>query len=152
MSENIKVVTRNRKAFHEYTIEERFEAGLVLRGSEVKSLRDGKMNLVDSFIEEKEGELFLVGSHIATYVYANLLNHDPVRPRKLLLHAKEIARITKRIRERGLTAVPLQVYFKDGKAKVEIALAKGKKSYDKRDSIRKRDEGRHMERDFKERN
>jgi len=151
LTESLKLVAKNRRAFHEYHIEERFEAGVVLVGSEVKSLRVGKLSLADAWIDEREGELFLVDAHISTYVYANLRNHDPVRPRKLLLHAKEIDRIVKRVREKGFTAIPLSVYFKEGRAKVELALAKGKKLHDKREDIKKKDQGREMQRQLRNR-
>ncbi len=147
-----KVVARNKRAFRDYSIEERFEAGLSLVGSEVKSLRDGKASLTEAFIDRIDDELYLIQGHIAQYRYANINNHDPQRPRKLLLHRHEIDRIGKRITERGFTAVALSIYFKNGKAKLEIGLARGKRQVDKRHDIRKRDENRDMEREWKNRN
>ncbi len=135
-----KVVCANRKARHDYEVLETFEAGLVLRGSEVKSLRAGQAALVDSYAEVREGEVFLVGAHIASYASASYNNHDPRRDRKLLLHAREIRRLKGRVREKGLTLVPLSLYFREGRAKVEIALARGRKAYDKRERIRVRDQ------------
>lgn len=145
----IKVIVRNRKASFDYSIDDRFEAGIGLLGSEVKSLREGKASLADAYVEDHDGELFLVGCHIAPYAYANILNHDPLRPRKLLLHRKEINKIRRKLSEKGYTAIPLSLYFKDGKAKVEIALAKGKRQVDRRHEIRKRDEQRDIEREWK---
>ncbi len=149
----MKMISRNKRALRDYSIEERFEAGVMLVGSEVKSLRQGKCSLTDAFVEEVEGELFLVGANIPHYVYANILNHDPARTRKLLLNAREIERIHKRVRERGYTAVALSIYFNDdNRVKVEIALAKGKRQYDKRHDIRTREENRAMSRIIKQRN
>ncbi len=147
-----KLVVRNRRATFDYEIEERFEAGLVLTGSEVKSLRDGKASLAEAFVQEDDGELYLVQCHIAQYPFANILNHDPLRKRKLLLHAEEIRRIIRRITEKGFTAVPISVYFKNGKAKVEVGLARGKKQADKREDIKKRDAERDARRELRERN
>lgn len=137
-----KVVCLNRKARHDYEVLETLEAGLVLRGSEVKSLRSGQAALVDSYAEVRGGEVFLVGAHIAAYSSASYNNHDPRRDRKLLLHAREIRRLDGRVREKGLTLIPLALYFRDGRAKVEIALARGRKAYDKRERIRERDRAR----------
>jgi len=134
-----KVVAENRRARHDYEIIERFEAGLALLGSEVKSLRNGGAQLVDSYCEVKGGELFLVGTNIAQYSAASYQNHEPRRRRKLLMHATEIHRLDVKIREKGLTLIPLALYFRDGRAKIEIALARGRKSYDKRDKILQRD-------------
>lgn len=147
----MKIVVRNRRAFHEYFFEDRFEAGLALRGSEVKSLRDGRVNLGDSYVLEEEGELFLVGCNISHYPFANLGNHDPMRNRKLLLHRTEIRKISRKLIEKGYTAIPLSIYFKDGKAKVEIGLAHGKKQVDKREDIRKRDADREAQRAWRNR-
>ncbi len=147
-----KLVARNKRAFRDYAIEERFEAGLSLLGSEVKSLRAGKASLTEAFIDEEAGELYLVQAHFAPYEFANLNNHDPMRRRKLLLHNHEIDRISRRINERGFTAVALSIYFKGGKAKLELGLAKGKRQVDKRHDIRQRDENREMEREMKLRN
>lgn len=138
-SEARKVICQNRKARHDYEVLETFEAGIVLRGSEVKSLRDGAAQLTDSYAEVRRGELFLVGAKISRYAAASYTNHDPERDRKLLMHAKEIRRLEAKIREKGLTLIPLSMYFKCGKAKVELALARGRKAYDKRERIMKRD-------------
>jgi SsrA-binding protein len=146
----IKRVADNRKAFHDFFIEEKVEAGIALVGTEVKSLREGRMNLRDSFVEVRGSahapELFLVGAHISPYDRGNIWNHDPLRARKLLLHRHEIERIAGKVRERGFTVVPTRVYFKDGRAKVEIGLARGKKLYDKRHDLAKRDAQRDVER------
>ncbi len=143
------IVCVNRKARFDYQIEETFEAGLVLMGSEVKSLRDGKAQLVDSYGRINKGEAFLFNAHISPYPAASGLNHEPVRKRKLLLHKREIERLTGKVKERGLTLVPLRLYFKEGRAKVEMALARGKKTYDKRDSIRRKEVRREVERTLK---
>jgi len=142
----IKVVANNRKAHHDYFIDETFEAGLVLVGTEVKSLREGRVNLRDSYAEIRGGELYLLGMHIGPYAQGNVWNHEPLRPRKLLLHAQEIDRIAGKVNERGYTVVPTKLYFKDGRAKVEIGLARGKKLYDKRADMAKRDAQRDVER------
>jgi SsrA-binding protein len=146
----IKRVAENRKARHDYFIDDTFEAGIALVGTEVKSLREGRINLRDSFVEVRgtayAAQLFLVGAHISPYDRGNIWNHDPLRPRQLLLHRQEIDRIAQRVRERGYTVVPLKVYFKDGRAKVEIGLARGKKLYDKRHDIASRDAKRDVER------
>ena len=134
----VKIICKNRKAFHEYFIEETYEAGVVLKGTEVKSLRAGKANLVDSYAVFRGEELYLLNSHINPYTHASRDNHDPTRSRKLLLHKKELDRLSGKIKERGLSLVPLKLYFKESKAKVEIALVKGKKLYDKREDIKKR--------------
>ena len=153
MSNSRKIITRNRKAHHEYFIEDTFEAGIVLQGSEIKSIRDNKINLQDGFVAERDGELWLNGVHIAPYEQAGIFGHsDPVRPRKLLLHKREIAKIISQLHERGYTAIPLQVYLERGLAKVEIALAKGKKLHDKRQSIAKRDAEREIRRNLKQGN
>lgn len=146
-----KVITRNRKAQHDYHLERSYQAGLVLQGSEIKSIRANNINLRDGFVQEKNGELWLIGVHISPYEQASIFgHHDPVRPRKLLLHKKEIAQIIDQSRERGYTIVPTVVYLEKGRAKVEIALAKGKKMYDKRDAIAKRDADREIRRALKE--
>jgi SsrA-binding protein len=137
-----KMVAQNRKARHDYHVEDTFEAGLVLTGTEVKSLRAGRASLVDGFAEVRDQEVWLNGVHIPEYTQGTWTNHEPRRPRKLLLHRREIDRIDARVRERGLTLVPLSLYFKDGRAKVEIALARGKKAYDKRQAIAKREADR----------
>jgi SsrA-binding protein len=145
-SGRIKVVATNRRARRNYSIVDVFEAGLVLVGSEVKSLRDGKMELKDSYGDIRRGEAWLVGAHISPYDFAHEGGHEPERDRKLLLHRREIDRIAGQLAEKGLTLVPLQVYFKDGKAKIEVALAKGKTTFDKRQTLREREHKREMER------
>ena len=144
-----KTVCVNRQARHNYFVEETYEAGLVLLGSEVKSLREGKANLKDSYARIQRGEAFLVNTHISPYPGANQFNHDPTRTRKLLLHQREIERLTGKTKERGLTLVPLRLYFKNGKAKVELGLARGKKLYDKRETLRKKVAAREVERSLK---
>jgi len=146
---NEKNITVNRKARHEYTIVQTWEAGIVLVGTEVKSLRQGKANLVDSYAKIKEGEVWLINLHISEYTQGNINNHDPKRDRKLLLRKSEIRKLIGKTKEKGLTLVPLRLYFKNGKVKVEIALAKGKKVYDKRKDIAKRDFERDQERKIK---
>jgi SsrA-binding protein len=145
-TERVKVVSSNRRARRNYMVVETVEAGLALLGSEVKSLREGRLDLKDSYGLVKDGEAFLVGAYIAPYEFARDGGHDPERERKLLLHRREIDRIGGQLAEKGLTLVPLQVYFKDGKAKVELGLAKGKTSYDKRETIKERDHEREMDR------
>ena len=139
-------ITVNRRAFHDYFIDERFEAGLVLTGSEVKSLRDHRAHLKDAYARFFGDELFLVGAHINPYAPASQFGHDPIRTRKLLLHRREIERLRGKIQERGLTLVPLRLYWSKGRAKAELGLARGKKQYDKRASIRERMEHREVER------
>ena len=146
-----RVVCVNRQARHNYFIDEVYEAGLVLVGSEVKSLRDGKANLSDSYAQIRKGEAFLINSHISPYPGANQFNHEPTRTRKLLLHTREIERLTGKTKERGLTLIPLKVYFKHGRAKVEIGLARGKKLYDKRETLRRKIAQREVERSLKSR-
>ena len=150
-SSDEKIVCLNRQARHNYFIDEIYEAGLVLVGSEVKSLRDGKANLVDSYAQIRHGEAFLINAHISPYAGANQFNHEPTRTRKLLLHAREIERLTGKTKERGLTLIPLKLYFKDGRAKVELGLARGKKLYDKRDTLRRKVAEREVERSLKSR-
>jgi SsrA-binding protein len=147
-----EVVATNRKASHNYTLEETFEAGLVLVGSEIKSIRNHQVQLGEGYVEERGGELWLMNVHIAEYKEASRFGHQATRPRKLLMHRKEINRLIGRVREKGYTIVPTQLYLKKGKAKVEIALARGKKQYDKRDSIAERDAERSLRRAVKERN
>jgi SsrA-binding protein len=142
----LKIVCQNRKARHLYDLLEEFEAGLVLTGTEVKSLRDGKASLPDSYAVIREGEVLLLGCHISEYVQGNRYNHDPLRARKLLLSRKEIGRLQVKVLEKGLTLVPLSIYFRKGWAKVRIALAKGKKIYDKREDIKRREADRETER------
>ena len=143
------VIATNRKAFHEYNILEKFEAGVQLKGSEVKSIREGKASLKQSYILINKGEAWLRGAHIAQYSHTGFEGHDPVRNRKLLLHKKEIRRIDSKLAEKGLTAIPTKLYFKGGFIKLEFGLAKGKKLYDKRDSKKKRDVERDIERAMK---
>lgn len=151
MAEGQKIITQNRKARHDYHLVETFDAGIVLMGSEIKSIRDNKINLQDGFVQEQENELWLMNVHINPYEQASIFGHtDPMRPRKLLLHRKEINRIIGKLRERGYTAVPTKVYLERGLAKVEIALAKGKKLYDKRQTIAKRDADREIRRAMKD--
>jgi len=147
-----KVVATNRKAYHEYFIEEKFEAGIVLKGTEVKSLRDRRVNLQDSYADVKEGEVFLHHCHISPYSHGNMMNHDPIRTRKLLLHRKEINKLLGKTQQKGLTLIPLRIYFSErGQVKVELGLAKGKKQHDRRESIKAREAGREVERAIKER-
>ena len=145
-----KIVAENRKARHDYFIEDEFETGLVLLGTEVKSLRSGKVNLKDAYARIKDGEVFVYQLHIGPYPFAYYGNHDPLRPRKLLLHKREITRITAKVNQKGHTLVPLRIYFKDGKAKLTLALAKGKRQCDKREAIKRRDEQRELERERKQ--
>lgn len=149
-STGTKLITDNRRARHDYHLLERVEAGIALTGTEVKSLRAGHVVLQRAFADLRDGELYLVGAHIEEYAQGNLQNHDPDRDRKLLLHRREIDSLLGKVRERGLTLVPTRMYFKDGKVKVEIALAKGKESRDKRRDIAERDARRQMERALKE--
>lgn len=148
---NVKTVTENRKARHEYHILETFEAGIALFGTEVKSLRAGKANLQDSFARVENAELMLYNMHISPYEQGNQFNHEPKRTRRLLMHKYEIMRLLGKTREKGLALIPLKVYFKNGIAKVELALAKGKKLYDRRDDIAAKDAQREMDRAMKER-
>jgi len=150
--EEIKNIATNRKARHEYNILETFEAGMVLKGTEVKSLRDGKANLKDSYARVDKGEVVLLNLHISPYEKGNRYNQDPTRPRKLLLHKSQIKRLLGKVVEKGLTLIPLRLYFKGSYAKVELALARGKKLYDKRKSIAERDAERSLRRALKERN
>lgn len=148
---HIKIVCQNKKARHDYHIIEVIEAGMVLVGTEVKSLREGRANLKDSYARVRDGELYLVQAHISPYSHASYDNHDPERVRKLLVHKRELKRLTGKTQEKGLTLVPLKIYFKDGKAKIELALASGKKSYDKRETLKRQTQKREMERAIKER-
>jgi len=144
-----KLVANNKKAFHDYFIEETFEAGLVLSGTEVKSLRMGKCSIKEAFLRIENGEMLVYGMHISPYEKGNIFNKDPLRVRKLLLHKYEIMRLAGKVQEKGFALVPLKVYFKDSRAKVEIALAKGKKLFDKRASIAEKDRKREAERELK---
>jgi SsrA-binding protein len=141
-----KLICQNKKAWHNYFIEDKYQAGISLLGSEVKSLREGKVNLGDSYGDIKKGEVFLVDAHISPYPQANRLNHDPLRTRKLLLHKREIQRLIGKVQERGFTLIPLRLYFSDGKVKVELGLAKGKKLFDKRETLKRKTMEREMER------
>jgi len=145
----VKVVCQNRKAFHDYFIEDTLEAGIALSGTEVKSLREGKANLKDSYVLVKGGEVFLLNCHISPYSHGNIMNHDPVRTRKLLLHRKEIDRMSGKAAAKGYTLIPLKIYFKASFAKVEIGLAKGKRLFEKRDSIKEREAKREIEKAIK---
>ena len=147
MPENVKVVATNRKAGFEYFLFERFEAGLALKGSEIKSIRAGQISLAESYIRVDENQAWLIEAHIAPYLQANRFNHDPKRPRRLLLHSKEIHEMWDAVRQKGVTIVPIRVYLKNGRAKLEIAIAKGKKLHDKREAIARRDAEREMDRE-----
>jgi SsrA-binding protein len=151
VDQDIKVVARNRRARHDYHIDETVEAGLVLTGTEVKSLRLGRASLTDGFGQVSDGEMWLHNVHIPEYVQGTWTNHEPRRIRKLLLHRKEIDRLETATRERGLTLVPLSLYFKDGRAKVELALARGKRNYDKRHDLAERDAAREVDRALRRR-
>ncbi len=148
----IKLIANNKKAYHEYFILETYEAGVALHGTEVKSLRMGKGSIKESFVRIERGEVFIYGMHISPYEKGNIFNKDPLRPKKLLLHKAEINKLTGKINEQGVTIVPLKIYFKDALVKVEIGLSKGKKLYDKRESIAKKDQQREAQREFKVRN
>lgn len=149
-NDNIKLVAQNKKAYHDYFIEDTYEAGISLAGTEVKSLRGGKCSLKESFIEEKHGEMLILGMHISPYEKGNIFNRDPLRTRKLLLHDYEIRKLSAQAQTKGYTIVPLKVYFKGSLVKVEIGLAKGKKLYDKRETIARRDIEREAQREMKE--
>lgn len=148
----MKLVANNKKAYHEYFIEEKYETGVVLHGTEVKSLRLGKCSIKEAFIRIEKGEVYVYGMHVSPYEKGNIFNKDPMRPKKLMMHKYEIMKLTGQIAEKGYTLVPLQVYFKDGLAKVEIGLAKGKKLYDKRQDLAKKDQRREAEKEFKVKN
>ncbi|GAB4504183.1 MAG: SsrA-binding protein SmpB [Anaerolineales bacterium] len=149
MTENVKVVATNRKAGFEYFLQEKFEAGLALQGSEIKSIRAGQMSLAESYVQVDGEEAWLLEAHIAPYEQANRFNHEPRRPRRLLLHKRQIRQLWNAVRQKGMTVVPTRVYLKDGRAKIEIALARGKKIYDKRESIARRDREREAERELR---
>ena len=144
-----KLIANNKKAYHDYFILEKYEAGLVLHGTEVKSLRMGKCSIKEAFIRVEDGEMYIYGMHISPYEKGNIFNKDPLRVRKLLLHKKEILKIFGKMKEQGITVVPLQVYFSGSLVKIEIGLAKGKKLYDKRETIAKKDQKREAQREFK---
>ncbi len=147
----IKTVATNRKAYHNYLIQDSVEAGIVLTGTEIKSVRAGRVSLGDAYVRPEAGELWLLNAHIARYEAGSYLSHEPTRPRKLLLHRKQIDNLTSKVLEKGLTLVPLKLYIKDSIAKVEVALAKGKKLYDKRESIIRRETEREIDRAIKRR-
>ena len=149
--DNLKIICRNRKALFEYAIDAFYEAGIVLKGTEVKSLRQGKANITDAYARFKDGEIYLYNAHISPYSHAALDSHNPDRPRKLLLNRWELKRLMGKTQERGFTLIPLRMYFKNEHAKVEIALARGKRKFDKRETIRNREEKRDMERARKRR-
>ena len=147
--EEMKLVANNKKAYHDYFIEEKYEAGLVLHGTEVKSLRMGKCSVKEAFIRIENNEVFIYGMHISPYEKGNIFNKDPLRVKKLLLHTQQIRKLIGNSSEKGYTIVPLQVYFRDGRAKIEIGLAKGKKLYDKRQDIARKDQKREAEKELK---
>ncbi|WP_017756360.1 SsrA-binding protein SmpB [Calidifontibacillus oryziterrae] len=146
-----KVIAQNKKAYHDYFIEETYEAGIVLQGTEIKSIRAGRVNLKDAYARIHNGEVYLIGMHISPYEQGNRYNHDPLRERKLLLHRKEISKLIGETKEIGYSLVPLKLYLKNGYAKVLIGLAKGKKKYDKREDMKKKEAKREVERAFRER-
>lgn len=152
MSTNeIQVIARNKKAYHDYFVLDKYEAGIELYGTEIKSIRQGKVNLKDSFCSVDDGEMYAIGMHISPYEQGNIFNRDPMRKKKLLLHKKEIMKLFGQSREQGLSIVPLELYIRKGRAKLQIGLCKGKKLHDKRDVAAKRDAQRTIEREFKER-
>ncbi len=148
--DHIKIIAENRKARYEYFIEDQYEAGISLKGTEVKSLRQGRANLKDSYARIKKGEVYVHQMHISPYPFAYYDNHEPLRPRKLLLHKYEIKKLYGKVNERGYALIPLRLYFREGKVKLLLALAKGKRKHDKRETIRRRDEQRDLERQRKE--
>ena len=150
--ESQKLIANNKKAYHDFFIDETYECGIALHGTEVKSMRMGKCSIKESFVRIEDGEVFVYGMHVSPYEKGNIFNKDPLRVKKLLLHKYEINKLLGKIKEKGYTLVPLQVYFKDGKVKVEIGLARGKKLYDKREAIAKKDQRREAEKEFKVRN
>ena len=149
MSEDIHTITTNRQAYHDYFVDETFEAGIVLTGTEIKSIRGGKVNLRGAFARVRDGEIWIEGMHIAIYEQGTYMNHDPLRPRKLLLHKRQIDHLVGRVQAKGLTLVPLKLYLKGNHAKIELGLARGKKLYDKREAIAQRDAEREMARAVK---
>ena len=148
--DNVKTITTNKKAFHDYFVEESIEAGISLSGTEIKSIRRGGVNLKDAWCSVDNGEMIIKQMHISPYEQGNIFNHDPLRTRKLLLHKKEILRLDAKVKEEGYTLIPTKIYFVKGKAKIEFALSKGKKNYDKRDAIAERDAKRNIDRALKE--
>ena len=151
-NESTKLIANNKKAYHDFFILDTYEAGIALHGTEVKSLRMGKCSIKESFIRIENGEVFIYGMHVSPYEKGNIFNKDPLRVKKLLLHKSEINKMLGKVKEKGMSVVPLKVYFKGSLVKVEIGLAKGKKLYDKRDDIAKKDQQREAQRDFKVRN
>ncbi len=150
MNDGVKIVSKNRSAWHEYAILDRYEAGIALVGTEVKSIRmKGAISLKEAYVDFEKGEAWLIGAHISPYDQGNINNHDPDRPRKLLLHKRETAQLARKVEEKGLTVAPLSVYFKKGKVKIEIALCRGKHTYDKRESIKHRENERELRRAVK---
>ena len=150
--ESQKLIANNKKAYHDFFIDETYECGIALHGTEVQSMRMGKCSIKEAFVRIEDGEVFVYGMHVSPYEKGNIFNKDPLRVKKLLLHKYEINKLLGKIKEKGYTLVPLQVYFKDGKVKVEIGLARGKKLYDKREAIAKKDQRREAEKEFKVRN
>ena len=150
--ENVKVVAVNRRAHYDYFVDETFECGIELKGTEVKSIKDGKVSFPDGFAEVRNGEIWLKNFNIAEYSFSSVFSHDPERPKKLLLHSQEIKRITRKVQEKGYTLVPLSVYLKHGLVKIELGLCKGKKAFDKRAVIKERDVEREIRREFRFRN
>ena len=150
--ESQKLIANNKKAYHDFFIDETYECGIALHGTEVKSMRMGKCSIKEAFVRIEDGEVFVYGMHVSPYEKGNIFNKDPLRVKNLLLHKYEINKLLGKIKEKGYTLVPLQVYFKDGKVKVEIGLARGKKLYDKREAIAKKDQRREAEKEFKVRN
>ena len=151
-SARLTLIANNKKAYHDFFIDETYECGIALHGTEVKSMRMGKCSIKEAFVRIEDGEVFVYGMHVSPYEKGNIFNKDPLRVKKLLLHKYEINKLLGKIKEKGYTLVPLQVYFKDGKVKVEIGLARGKKLYDKREAIAKKDQRREAEKEFKVRN
>ena len=151
MSEAVKLVANNKKAYHDYFIDEKYEAGLVLHGTEVKSLRMGKCSIKEAWVRIQDGEVWVYGMHISPYEKGNIFNKDPVRPRRLLMHKREIRKLQTVVKQDGLALIPLSAYFKNARVKLEIGLCKGKKNYDKRDAAAQRDAKREIERTMKER-
>jgi len=144
--QGVKVIAQNKKARHDYFVEESFEAGLALRGAEVKSMRQGRVNLKESYVLAQNGELFAHGMHVSPYEQGNLFNADPLRPKKLLMHKREIRKLAAEVKRQGYSLIPLQIYLKDGRMKLELGMCKGKKTYDKRDDMAERDAKRNIER------
>ena len=148
----VRQVASNKKAYHDYFIEDTYECGIALVGTEVKSIRAGKVNLKDSYAQVKNGECYLIGMHVSPYEQGNIFNKDPLRPRRLLMHKREIVKLNARIMQDGVALIPLSLYFKDSRVKVELGLCKGKKTYDKREAVAKRDAKREMDRAMREKN